>query len=248
MKKFIGGLFNRDKDTENDFEPIRKMVVNEDAKWSSATGAEKETVEDEWVWVTGYKGTEHDMNCQNQRYKLGELTEYEGEIELCKRGFHFCHRLSDVYNYYGLNLGSDRNKFFEVQALVKKADLEERQSNRGYYSFMFSNRHDDSKNVAKAIVFTRELTFEDLKKDLSTRYNGIESEELYHTVEDYSEFTNDRNRQLMRDVGFSELYTELIINDSHINIDEFIERARAYHAEGVSKDVMIYLLEKGSGE
>ena len=50
--------------------------------------------------MTGYKATNADMTCKGHKFKLGEWYEVDGEIELYKRGFHFCVSPSGVYAYY----------------------------------------------------------------------------------------------------------------------------------------------------
>ena len=97
-------------------------------------------VNDEWVWVTGFKGTESDMTCRDFQYEMNKVFEMpaEQEIKECESGFHLCLGLAEVFKYYRLGVG---HRFFEVKALVKKADV-------SYYR---------DKLVAKAIAFIREL-------------------------------------------------------------------------------------------
>ena len=50
--------------------------------------------------MTGYKATNADMTCKGHTFELGKWYEVDGEIELYKRGFHFCVSPSGVYAYY----------------------------------------------------------------------------------------------------------------------------------------------------
>lgn len=52
--------------------------------------------------ITAYKGfTRGDITCRGFKYNPGETyTMQENKIELCRRGFHACTTLEDVYNYY----------------------------------------------------------------------------------------------------------------------------------------------------
>ena len=137
---------------------------NENANSKPVTPAE------EWVWVTGYKGTDKDMKCRDYQYEMGKLhamPEDEPIVD-CASGFHLCLKLKDVFNYY--EIGSGR-RFFEVQALVRKKDFDEygkRDSTcggNGLFIFYFNDNPVRDKLAAKSIVFTRELTVDEILKD-----------------------------------------------------------------------------------
>ena len=51
-------------------------------------------------YLTGYKATDADMKCQGFQYELGKWYKQKGEIELCKKGFHFCLHPSGPWAYY----------------------------------------------------------------------------------------------------------------------------------------------------
>lgn len=50
--------------------------------------------------ILGYKATNADMSCNRFQFELGVWYEHEGELELCKSGFHFCKHPSGVWAYY----------------------------------------------------------------------------------------------------------------------------------------------------
>lgn len=63
-------------------------------------------------WVAGFKAFDNNLKCQGGedtvnhhkwfQYRIGgeyKLEDYE-ELSICERGFHFCTKLEDVYNYY----------------------------------------------------------------------------------------------------------------------------------------------------
>lgn len=55
---------------------------------------------------TGYKGfDERDgkLYCRDMEYKVGEIAEVEGPLEICKNGIHFCWKVNDVSQYYSLS-------------------------------------------------------------------------------------------------------------------------------------------------
>ena len=64
--------------------------------------------------IKGYKVFNPDWTCRGFQYKVGETFTHNGNIEMCGRGFHFCRKASDCFNYYDFN--SD-NKVAEVEAV-----------------------------------------------------------------------------------------------------------------------------------
>ena len=47
-----------------------------------------------------YKGFNSDLTCRKYKYNVGETHVYNGYIQLCSGGFHYCYKLSDVFGYY----------------------------------------------------------------------------------------------------------------------------------------------------
>lgn len=64
--------------------------------------------------VKGYKVFNPDWTCRGFKYSVGETFEEEVELSACKRGFHFCKKAADCFNYYSFN---PENKVAEVLAL-----------------------------------------------------------------------------------------------------------------------------------
>lgn len=60
--------------------------------------------------VTGYKAFNTDWTCRGFQFEVGQTYTHEGDVELCRSGFHYCIDALDVLGYYDLN-GS---KFAEV--------------------------------------------------------------------------------------------------------------------------------------
>lgn len=106
---------------------------------------------EEWVWVTGYKGTNKNLVCRDYQFEIGKQFDMPTDqpIKMCSSGFHFCDKISKVFNYYSVTNG---NRFFEVKALVRRWKKD------GYYMTEQSN----DKMVAKSIIFTRELTIDEI--------------------------------------------------------------------------------------
>ena len=72
--------------------------------------------------VKGYKVFNPDWTCRGFKYTVGETFEEEVKLSVCNRGFHFCEKAIDCFNYYAFN---PENKVAEVLALgdiVTKGD------------------------------------------------------------------------------------------------------------------------------
>ena len=68
-------------------------------------------------YMTGYKATDKDMQCHgdgsvNFQFEIGKWYKHEGEIELCKKGFHFCKYQSGPWAYYT----DSGTRIFKVEA------------------------------------------------------------------------------------------------------------------------------------
>lgn len=68
--------------------------------------------------MKGYKVFNPDWTCLNMQYEVGKIyvldTGLEGEMEICKAGFHFCTELLDCFYHYGFD---SRNHVAEIEAL-----------------------------------------------------------------------------------------------------------------------------------
>ena len=63
--------------------------------------------------MKGYKVFKNDWTCRGFQYAVGETYEMEDEPSCCNRGFHFCGRLIDCFNYYDFD---SNNKVAEIEA------------------------------------------------------------------------------------------------------------------------------------
>lgn len=145
--------------------------------------------EKEYIWVKGFKGTDKDMRCKGDyQYELGKQFDLDKDSEpsVCHNGFHFCENLESVFRYYKIG---DGNRFFEVEALVKKSVLEPKNKSNvraglDQWSEMYmSFANYDDKYAAKSIRFVRELT----------------ADEVFETVTDHDvrEWTEEQKKRAM---------------------------------------------------
>ena len=148
-------------------------VIKDDITQEDITNAIKTLEEEEWIWVKGFKGTKKDMSCKGYRYELGKQFDLDDGINpvLCEKGFHFCKNLENVFQYYSIG---DGNRFFEIEALVKKSDwYSEQKKNRTCnlyqpYSYLPGFIVSDDKYAAKSIRFVRELAVDEVFGALGT--------------------------------------------------------------------------------
>ena len=64
--------------------------------------------------IKGYKVFNSDWTCRGFQYEVGKTFKHDGNIEMCGKGFHFCQKASDCFNYYRFD---SNNKVAEVEAV-----------------------------------------------------------------------------------------------------------------------------------
>lgn len=50
--------------------------------------------------ITAFKAFNEDFTCRDFQYEVGKSYHIDGEIEICKRGFHACKNPLDIFEYY----------------------------------------------------------------------------------------------------------------------------------------------------
>ncbi|MEA3272236.1 MAG: hypothetical protein U9P90_01045 [Patescibacteria group bacterium] len=65
--------------------------------------------------IKGYKGFDKGLKCKGFQFKENKNFKFDGDIKLCKKGFHFCENPLDILNYYNLC----ESEFAEVESLGK---------------------------------------------------------------------------------------------------------------------------------
>ena len=103
-----------------------------------------EAIEQDWIWVDAYKGTDADMCCKDMQYEMGVEIAYDDNVVLGVKGYHVCTDLKHCFNTYDYDFS---NRFFKVQALVNANEYEYRNPN-------------NTTLVAKAIKFVEEITYD----------------------------------------------------------------------------------------
>ena len=63
--------------------------------------------------MKGYKVFNPDWTCKDFQYEVGKSYEMDEKPAICHKGFHFCKKAVDCFNYYDFN---PSNKVAEVEA------------------------------------------------------------------------------------------------------------------------------------
>lgn len=109
--------------------------------------------------MKAYKGFNRNadgtMSCRGFVYEIGKTYKYDGKIEICLRGFHACHELHQVWNFYANN---GNNVFYEVEC----------------GGVIIESKFDDGKFVCSEITLIREIDVSDVEvfDDSSEFWNG----------------------------------------------------------------------------
>ena len=53
--------------------------------------------------IIAYKGFNIDFSCRDFQYEVGKEYHIDGDIEVCKNGFHACQNALDVFDYYNMS-------------------------------------------------------------------------------------------------------------------------------------------------
>ena len=105
--------------------------------------------------MKGYKGFDKDLKCRDLQYEVGKESAVDGDIELCKRGIHFCENPHDIFSYYA---PGKNNRF----AVVEAEDVSDERND------------DDSKRVCKRLTVKAEISvFEICKIAVSTFFENF---------------------------------------------------------------------------
>jgi len=210
---------------------------------------------DDYVFIEGYKGTDEYINCKGFKYELNTLYDLGEEPLMCRKGFHYCLNLKDVYKYYPLN---GKNRYFRVNGLVKKSNADD----------VYNGKID--KLVAREIVFIEEIDVseelnklkEEKRKAKRLAYKDflpfVTDEEIEKCLDD-KEYIETILYNRFKKIGINEnlsliLYDKMKFTRIYNEINDFclerlynktiklIEFAESLYKEDISNDMKLYLL------
>ena len=96
--------------------------------------------------MKGYKVFNPDWTCRGFQYEVGQTYKHDGDIGVCKSGFHFCRKAADCFQYYSFD---PNNKVAEVEALGLVES-------------------DDTKSVTNELRIVREIPWSELLELVNT--------------------------------------------------------------------------------
>lgn len=169
--------------------------------------------EEEWIWVTGYKGTYQDMKCKNNyQFEVGKKFDMpeDAVISTCHSGFHFCPKLKDVFDYYAVG---DGHRFFEVSALVRAKEYADHIVKHDIYTHYLIPSLRNNKLAAKSIIFTRELTIDEILTAEGVDFSDWTEEEKTMAIENCVDAVkHTRQAKQLVELGYSEAFAKWIVN------------------------------------
>ena len=98
--------------------------------------------------VHGFKVFNPDWTCRGFQYEVGKIYEMSDSPICCTRGFHFCTKAADCFNYYSFN---PENKVAEVVALGE-----------------VDSENDDTKCCTNKIQIVREIPWDEVLRIVNT--------------------------------------------------------------------------------
>lgn len=103
--------------------------------------------------MKGYKVFNPDWTCRGFQYSVGETFEEDVTPSCCEKGFHFCTKLKDCFNYYPFD---PHNKVAEIEA-VGEIDVE-----------VIDAEVDGSLHCTNKIKIIREISWEEVLRMVNT--------------------------------------------------------------------------------
>lgn len=224
------GFFKKTEDKKYESIPLDSIKAPE---------PKKETIlEEDWVWIEGYKATDKDMKCKGYQFELGKMFTHEGELIGCKSGFHFCPELNDCFDYYKIG---DGNRYFKVRALInlhQKYDF----ASPGYFFYSSSGfMRDTDKRVAKQIEFLEEVPCDGILKTAYPAEYPTMSEKLKLNIIQHG-IEKAYRIQSIEELKETNIYSQELI-DIIINHDR-VKMAYALAKENISQDTRLMILFK----
>lgn len=129
--------------------------------------------------ITGYKAFDPDFTCRGYQYEVGKTFEHNGKIQMCSKGFHFCHKAPiDVFNYYPLvgENGELLTRFAKVSA-TREGSVVDRAGH---------------KCVTSKISIDKEITLDELlKEQVDKAYKSKGETELLIATEDGAKLADE---------------------------------------------------------
>jgi hypothetical protein len=182
--------------------------------------------------IISYKGFDQNLHCRGYQYEIGKTYTHEGEVEVCKSGFHACEYPLDVFGYYPPAI----SRFAVVT-----------QSGR------LSRNSEDTKVASSSITIKAELDFPGIiKAAIEYTMNRVKPEAgAASNSGDYGAASNSGQHGIAAGFGYSNkaksCETGAIVLVHRDNNGEIVQiRASKVGENGIKPDVWYELDEDGN--
>lgn len=218
---------------------------------------EKPEEVENWVWADGYKCIDKNMRGYNNfQYKLNKQYDCEGKIQVASNGFHFCKDINSLCFFGNIKSG----RMFKVRALYNINDKDSVNQYCDFYQY-----------VAKSIILVDELdtkTIWNLCSEQLIKPYEINQYEI-QDINSYDDFIKIREIGIdkfrynnlfskYKEIGFSDTFITVFLLDDFIKntyndiynliyYNNCFDKAKSLIQEGLSKDMIVYLLLKDKG-
>lgn len=232
-----------------------KNTISETAEVNQQEICEKQ-IEDEWIWVPGWKATDYYMRGYEKfQFEIGQTYELpdDEEPEICSKGFHFCPKPQYVREFYHYG------RLFRVEALIRKSEwvkAEEWVRKHPYGPEWGDTGPTYTKMVAKAVKFIEEVSTAEARKYfydvdyITTDEDYLDFIKWMADDKEMNEWYFQRYKVLMEQAGISELLARVIWDNFKYKYKGKIvaDYTLGLRNSGVSTDMMIYLMVKKASE
>lgn len=260
FKATVAGAENANRTVVNFAPPSTQATLTGTVDPEQLKAPKEEDVkpkEKEWIWVEGYKAVNPDMSakCGEMIYEAGKVYEVEGDVSLCRNGYHFCLKPQFIRQYYRFG------RLFKVRAEVEKEEYE-KMKEKGFYTYKYKSWLGDyaertvDKMVARKIELVEEISdYELIKKVWENNPLFVKNET------DWWEFITfcDKNKckayedtwtrhifiKKMVACGFSETIALVLfkrLQQGWTNAERIVEFAEGLTQMNISNDMKMFLI------
>ena len=182
--------------------------------------------------IKAYKGFDKNMQCRGFQYEIGKEYDFDGEIELCKQGFHACKSPIEVWSYY--DMIGDGTRFAEVELSGKI--LEDNSSTKVCASHIkIKNELSLTDMINLGVAYFKDITslpkvktnnlrvFKDVVEESNTGLTQLNIDEDISVIS-----INDPNVMIMNNA----FLVSINVNGNHNQISKIKSEGKEYYVLG----------------
>lgn len=209
-------MFRRNKEIKES-EPVIKSEVTK----SEVTKSE---IEEKFLWMSGFVL----LDAKPTKYEVGNTYGEEHEFTIHENLQSIFSRINDLSIIKGIEI-------YEVKGYVKAPS---------YNPYFFINPFTEFKHLATKITIQKELKWKDLKDIIIKLFPMIETKDEYEQAKEvgYTEFAKNKFSNKAIKLGHSETFAMVAFPKQREKEKEIYNRMVALNEEGLSKDMVAYLL------